>query len=74
MLLHAEMVISVNGPKMVHCEAICQEALCDYFKGRINPKGSAGHFVRRSENNENSDLEIVIIKILRLSLKQLSLV
>ena len=53
MLLHEEMVISVNGPKMVHCEAICQEALCDYFKDRINPKERAGHFVRRSENNEN---------------------
>ena len=53
MLLHEEMVISFNGPKMVHCEAICQEALRDYFKDRINPKERAGHFVRRSENNEN---------------------
>ena len=53
MLLNEDMVISVKGPKMVHSESICQEALRDYFKDRINPKERAGHFVRRSENNEN---------------------
>ena len=53
MLLHEEMVISVNGPKLVHCDSICQEALRDYFKDRINPKERAGHFVRRSQNIEN---------------------
>ena len=53
MLLHEEMVISVNGPKMVHCEAICQEALCDYFEDRIHPMEEGGHFVRRSENYED---------------------
>ena len=54
MLLHEEMVISVNGPKMVDCEAICQEALCDDFIDKLIPrKERAGHFVRRSENNEN---------------------
>ena len=52
-LLHEEMVISVNGPKLVHCDSICQEALHDYFKDRINPKERAGHFVRRSQNIEN---------------------
>ena len=45
-----KLAISVNGHKMVHCQAICQEALRDYFKDRINPKERAGHFVRRSEN------------------------
>ena len=53
MLLHEEMVISVNGPTMMNCESICQEAPRDYFKDIINPKERAGHFVRRSENNEN---------------------
>ena len=53
MLFHVEMVISVIGPKMVYCESICLEALCDYFKDRNNPKERAGHFVRRSGNNEN---------------------
>ena len=53
MLLHEEMVISVNGPKLVHCESICQEALREYFKDRINPEERAGHFVRKSQNIEN---------------------
>ena len=53
MLLHEEMVIAVNGPKLVHSESIAQEALLDYFKDRINPKERAGHFVRRSQNIEN---------------------
>ena len=56
MLLHKEMVISVDGPKMAHWESIFQEVLPDYFKDRINPKEGAGHFFRRSENEENYSL------------------
>ena len=53
MLLHEEMVIAINGPSLVHCESISQEALHDYFKDSSNPKDRAGHFVKRSQNVKN---------------------
>ena len=50
MKLHEEMVIAVNGPSLVHCDSIVQEALKNYFEDRKNPKERSGHFVRRSQN------------------------
>ena len=50
MMLHEEMVIAINGPRLVHCDSVVQEAIKSYFSDRKNPKERSGHFIRRSED------------------------
>ena len=42
-----EVTIAINGPEVVHCEAVVEESMTKYWDER----GSGdGHFVRKSEN------------------------
>ena len=50
MKIHEDMTIAINGPKLVHSDAIVQDAIRDYFSDAKDPKNRAGHFTRRSQN------------------------
>ena len=47
--LEDEMIVSINGPNVAHCQSIVKEAMSHYW-GQSKKKDRCGHFVRRSGN------------------------
>ena len=45
-----EMMISINGPEIQHCDPIVAEAMNNYWKNSVMKGNRDGHFVRRSQN------------------------
>lgn len=48
--VETEMMISVNGPKIQHCDSIVQESMKKYWRSSKMKNMEDGHFVRRSNN------------------------
>jgi hypothetical protein len=50
--LQNELMVSINGPKIMHSDTIIKEALERMNRTAVHVKDRIGHFVRRSENVE----------------------
>ena len=48
--LKYEMIVSINGPNVAHCQSIVKEAMSHYWGQSKKKEDRCGHFVRRSGN------------------------
>ena len=48
--LHAEGMVAINGPAVVHCDAIVEEAMKTYWSQAKKVEDQGGHWIRRDKD------------------------